>query len=103
MDEELKSYFGQLRTYLDGRFAAIDAKFVAIDANFAAIDAKFAEVRAEIEATETRLLTEFWKWGRMSDQRTRRVEQSDAITAERLAGLEDRIFTLERKMAGSKE
>jgi uncharacterized protein (DUF2164 family) len=52
---------------------------------------------------ETRLLTEFWKWGRVSDQRIRRVEHSDATTAERLASMEERIFTLERKVAGSKQ
>lgn len=53
--------------------------------------------------TETRLLAEFWKWGRSSDQRMRRVEQSDATTIERLAAMEERIFTLERKVAGSKD
>lgn len=53
--------------------------------------------------TETRLLAEFWKWGRASDQRIRRVEHSDATTTERLAAMEDRLFTLERKVAGSKE
>jgi hypothetical protein len=42
------------------------------------LDAKFLEVRVEIEALETRLLTQFWKWGRTADQRTRRIEQSDA-------------------------
>ena len=67
------------------------------------LDGKFSEVRAEIEATETRLLSEFWKWSRPADQRIRRVEHSDATTVERLASMEERIFTLERKVAGSKE
>lgn len=67
------------------------------------LDGKFAELRAEIEKTETRLLSEFWKWGRSSDQRMRRVEHSDATTIERLAAIEDRVFTLERKSQGAKE
>jgi uncharacterized protein (DUF2164 family) len=66
------------------------------------LEEKFSEVRTEIEASETRLLTEFWKWGRATDQRMRRVEHSDATTTERLASVEERIFTLERKVAGSK-
>ena len=82
MDEELK-------TYLEGKFSEVRTQF--------------SEVRAEIEAVETRLLSEFWKWGRASDQRIRRVEHSDATTTERLAAMEERIFTLERKVAGSKE
>jgi len=32
----------------------------------------------------------------------RRVEHSDATTAERLASMEERIFALERKAAGGK-
>ena len=67
------------------------------------LDGKFTELRSEIGAVETRLLSEFWKWGRSSDQRVRRVEHSDATTVERLAAMEDRLFTLERKVAGSKE
>lgn len=67
------------------------------------LDGKFAELRAEIERTETRLLSEFWKWGRSSDQRTRRIEHSDATTVERLAAIEERVFTLERKAQGGRE
>jgi uncharacterized protein (DUF2164 family) len=66
------------------------------------LEEKFSAVRAEIEASETRLLTEFWKWGRVAEQRIRRMEHSDATTTERLAAMEERIFTLERKVAGSK-
>jgi hypothetical protein len=82
----------ELKEYLDSRFSAMEDK----------MDTGFREVRAEIEATETRLLSEFWKWGRASDLRMRRVEHSDATTNERLAAVEERIFTLERKAAGGK-
>jgi hypothetical protein len=59
-------------------------------------------LRGEIGASETRLLTEFWKWGRVAEQRIRSMEHSDATTTERLTAMEERIFTLERKVAGSK-
>lgn len=95
MDEELK-------TYLEGKFADVSSQFADVRAEFVKIRAEIADVRTEIEATETRLLSEFWKWGRVSDQRIRRVEQSDATTVERMAAIEDRLFTLERKVAGSK-
>ncbi len=81
MDEDLKKHLEGLEHRLDERFAG---------------------VRAEIEALETRLLSEFWKWGRVADQRIRRMEHSDATTTERLMVMEERIFTLERKMAGGK-
>ncbi len=67
------------------------------------LETKFGEVRAEIEAAETRLLSEFWKWGRSLDQRVRRVEHSDATTIEPLAAIEERVFTLERRAHGGKE
>jgi hypothetical protein len=81
MDEDLRTYMAGLEHRLDE---------------------KFADVRAEIEACETRLLSEFWKWGRVADQRIRRMEHSDATTTERLTIIEERIFTLERKIAGGK-
>ena len=60
-------------------------------------------VSEEFERVETKFLAEFWKWGRSADQKIRRVEYSDATTVERLANLEERVFTLERKASGSKE
>lgn len=60
-------------------------------------------VSEEVEKLETKLLAEFWKWGRSAEQKMRRVEFSDATTVERLSNLEERMFTLERKIAGSKE
>ena len=89
MDEELKAY--------------LDVKFGEVRSEFGEVRSEFEKVRSEIESVETRLLSEFWKWGRVSDQRVRRVEHSDATTIERLAAMEDRLFTLERKVAGSKE
>lgn len=82
MDDELKQY---------------------LDAKFKDIDAKFMDMHEELERTETRLLSEFWKWGRSADQRIKRMEHSDATTVDRLTNLEERIFALERRVLGSKE
>jgi len=60
-------------------------------------------VSEEVERVETKLLAEFWKWGRSTEQKMRRVEFSDATTVERLSNLEERVFTLERRVAGGKE
>ena len=110
MDEDLKHYLDQkfsgLEQGLDQKFSEIDRRFSEIDRRFSALEQKLVElrdeIRTEIEALETKLLSEFWKWGRSADQRIRRMENSDATTVERLASMEERIFTLERKVAGGK-
>ena len=70
MDEELK-------TYLDAKFAEVGTKLAGVDGRFAEVDVKLAELRAhvseECEKVETKLLGEFWKWGRTSDMRTRQA------------------------------
>jgi len=91
------------------------------------LDAQFAEVRSEIEKTEgrvmdrvggridavedrlkdfiakadhdmeTKLLTEFQKWGRTSDMRTRQALTNAELLGERMLAVEDRISALERQ------
>jgi uncharacterized protein involved in exopolysaccharide biosynthesis len=110
MDEELKTYlegkFAQVDArfeQVDARFEQVDARFAQVDKRFGEVDAHFAQIREELHDTETRLLSEFWKWGRTTEIRVRRLEGLDQTTAERLAAMEERIFTLERKAAGSKD
>jgi septation ring formation regulator EzrA len=122
MDEQLRAYLDGKFAVIDDRFNAIDDKFSAIDDKFSAIDDKFsaiddkfsaindnfnaidkqiAGVRTEIERVETNLLTEFWKWARAADQRMRRLDTSDATTVDRITNIEERVFALERRIAGS--
>ena len=103
MDAELKTYLEGKFAQVDKRFEQIDARFEQVDKRIAEVDANFAQIREELHDTETRLLSEFWKWGRTTEIRVRRLETLDATTADRLAAMEERIFTLERKAAGSKE
>jgi hypothetical protein len=83
MDQELKQYLNDMETRI--------------------VSSLKMHVSEECEKVETKLLAEFWKWGRSNEQKMRRVEFSDATTVERMAILEERVFTLERKAAGSKE
>jgi hypothetical protein len=90
MDQDLKDHLIEMESRLIGQIRDSESR----------MESRIGE---QIRDSESKLFTEFWKWGRSSDQRIRRVEHSDATTAERLAAIEDRIFTLERKVAGSKE
>jgi hypothetical protein len=53
----------------------------------------------ECEKVETKLLTEFYKWGRTSGMRTREALQQADTLAERMLAAEDRISALERRHA----
>jgi len=112
--------FAALDGALDGKFAGIDAKFVEIDAKFLALDGKFDEfegrimerVAGRIDAVEerlkdhirqsnhdleTKIITEFHKWGRTSDMRTRQAITDVGLLGERVLAVEDRISALERE------
>jgi hypothetical protein len=120
MDEDLKQYLDGKFALIDGKFAAIDGKFAAIDGKFAAIDGKFVEsegrimervdgridaveermkdfVRLSIRDLETKIITEFHKWGRTSDMRTRQAITDTGLLGERMLAVEDRISALERE------
>ncbi len=119
MDQELKSYLDAMRdefgTKLDAMGAEFGTKLDAMDAKFGTkLDAMGAEfgtkldamdaalrthISEECEKVETKLLTEFWKWGRTSDMRTRQALGETAALGERLLAIEDRITALERKRA----
>jgi DNA anti-recombination protein RmuC len=124
MDEELKAYldvkfgevqseFGKVQSEFGNvqsefgnvqiQFGNVQIQFEKVQSQFEKVQSQFGEVRSQFGEVRSELLSEFWKWGRVSDQRVRRVEHSDATTIERLAAMEDRLFTLERKVAGSKE
>jgi hypothetical protein len=53
-------------------------------------------VSIEDEKVETRLLTEFHKWGRTSEMRTRPAITDVGLLGERMLAVEDRVSALER-------
>jgi hypothetical protein len=64
------------------------------------LDEKFREtreyVREQVDASETRLLGQFWKWARTADARYRQEHGAVNGLAERVGIVEDRVAELER-------
>jgi hypothetical protein len=54
-----------------------------------------ARLREHTEAVETRLLSEFWKWGKTADARYRQHHSVVNGLDERVALVEDRITAIE--------
>jgi len=71
MDEDLKIYLEGMEARLDARFEVIDRRFEAMDARLDGMDARseamearlITHVSVECEKIETKMLTEFHKWG----------------------------------------
>ncbi|MGI8990992.1 MAG: hypothetical protein ACR2I2_15620 [Bryobacteraceae bacterium] len=107
MDVELKTYLQDMEKRTNARFDAMEQRFDAMERRFDAVEQRLEAVERQfkdaLEATETRLLTEFWKWARTLDVKLRQLQANDIATEERLTVLEERVFTLERKASGSKE
>ena len=106
MDLELKAYldnqFRVSREYTDEKFREtredIDDKLRETREH---IDDKLREtreyVREQVDASETRLLGEFWKWARTTDARYRQHHGEVNGLAERVGIVEDRVAELERR------
>jgi predicted nucleic acid-binding Zn-ribbon protein len=98
---------------------AIKARLVAVDERLDSIDTKFKELEARImermdgrvdaveermkdyvketvRDMETNVITEFHKWGRTSDMRTRQAITDTGFLGDRLLAVEDRVSALER-------
>ncbi len=54
-------------------------------------------VRQSIQDLETKIITEFHKWGRTADMRTRQAITDTGLLGERMLAGEDRISALERE------
>ena len=68
-----------------------------MDGQLDAVEQRLQEyIGAADRELETKLIGEFWKWGRMSDARTRQALTEVGILSERMLSVEDRISALER-------
>jgi hypothetical protein len=54
-------------------------------------------IRHADQDLETKIIAEFWKWGRTSDMRTKQALDTASAVSERLLAVEDRVTALERK------
>ena len=83
MDEELKTYLEEMKRELRGHTEAMEARLKL-------------HVSEQCYGVETKLLTEFHKWGRTSDMRTRQAITDVGLLGERMLAVEDRNSALER-------
>jgi len=105
MDPELKQHLESI----DTRLQAMDTRLQAMDGMegrfMSALASQIDQLRVELkehvseelEKVETKLLTEFHKWGRTSDMRTRQAITDTGILGERMLAVEDRVSELERR------
>jgi hypothetical protein len=98
MDAELKSYLEGMESRIADRIT--DRVAGRIDA----VESRLKDFIAKADFDlETKIIAEFWKWGRSSDIRTREAIGDSSATAakaqllsERLLNVEDRVSALER-------
>jgi hypothetical protein len=83
MDAELKTHLEEMEARLRGQAEEMEARLKL-------------HTSIECEKVETKLLREFYKWGRTSDIRTRQALAESATLAERMLNVEDRVTDLER-------
>jgi hypothetical protein len=109
MDQELKEYLqgmeGRLNANLEAKLdEKLDSKLGGLEARLEAkLEAKLDEKLGSMEVrlrqhavdVETSLLTEFWKWARTSDLKSRQAISDVAFMAERMSAVEDRVRELE--------
>jgi ABC-type phosphonate transport system ATPase subunit len=97
MDPELKQYPGGMETRIIERVVAVEQHVVAVEERVGAIEERLKDfVREAVRDLETKLVAEFWKWGRIADLRTRQVISDVSLFGERLMAVEDRMTALER-------
>jgi hypothetical protein len=58
-----------------------------------------ARLREHTENVETRLLSEFWKWARSAEIKSRQTSENIIAMEQRLMSVEERLSDLERRRA----
>jgi hypothetical protein len=92
MDEDLKEY-------LDAKFSASEARIMErVEGRLDAVEARLKDfIGASDHDMETKIITEFHKWARTSDMRTRTALTNAEFLGERMLAVEDRVSALERQ------
>jgi hypothetical protein len=92
MDEDLKQHLEGMEERIVERVTQrVEGRIDAAE------DRMKAHMSKQCETVETKLLTEFQKWGRTSDMRTRQALTNAELLGERMLAVEDRISALERQ------
>lgn len=101
MEAELKQHLDDMRRELVGRLEAGEARLMErLAGRIDAAEERIKDfVREADRDLETKVVGEFWKWGRTSDMRTRQAITDTALLGERMLAVEDRLSALERSKA----
>ena len=97
MDAELKEYLQGMEARLNANFEArIGGSESRLNTSMEArIGESEARMKEHTETVETRLLSEFWKWARTTDMKTRLQNNHFVGLEERMTSAEERIRDLE--------
>ena len=93
-DDQLQALFAGMERHLDKRADAIEQSVAATEERI------LADVKDRVQALETKLLSEFWKWARGAEARMRMFDAINAASLERLSGIEERVLNLEKPPRG---
>jgi hypothetical protein len=123
MDAELKQYLEGMESRLMAHVEVVESRLMAhvdvvesrlmshvdvvesrimarVDGRIDACEDRMKQaIKQSAEETETKLLGEFWKWGRTAEMRTRQALVNVTEFNERLMAIEDRVSSLERRSA----
>jgi hypothetical protein len=95
MDQELKQYLEGMEDRI------VERTMERVDGRIDAVEERMKDfVRQSIHDLETKVVGEFYKWGRTSDMRTRQAIADTGLLGERMLNVEDRISALERERHG---
>ena len=89
--QDLTSVKQDLTTMEDRIMARVDGRIDAVESRMKDF------VGSAILALETKIVGEFWKWGRTSDMGTRQSLGESATLNERMLSVEDRVSALQRR------
>ena len=91
LKQDLSSVKQDVATMKDRIMARVDGRIDAVESRMRDF------VGSAILDLETKIVGEFWKWGRTSDMRTRQSLGESAALNERMLNVEDRVSALQRR------
>ena len=102
MDHETREFLEQIASRFDISFKELKNEMGELRGEMGDLRGEVGELRLsvkeQIEGSETRIVTAFWKWARPMEARMRWLDVSDAASSERLIGLEERMSAVERRL-----
>lgn len=99
---EMEALLTRFADHIDKRIVDEGRRFAQLETRISELETRIddlrTELKADIERVETNLLTEFHKWARTHEIRSRSISTAVIGFDERLYLLEDRLAEVERKI-----